>query len=434
MTPVVLIFGQSNGGNLHGSNSFQNALDDAGGDAILLNSSLGGSSVAKYNGAWNIIQGDGEDALGIGYTGMLDGIDNMLANTPDAYIAGAIWVQGESDTFGGSELDYYTPTRALFEAVYDHIGEDVQTYVVGLSDYHGLPNDGVETVRSQQQQLANDMENVEFISTDDIIAKYDLSEDEAMRDNLHYSDTFLEHLSDEILEQSDLRANLGLRPLEAPILQADPEPEPQEPASENSQPNVVVEEQVAQPIIVEDPAPQPVQLVEEEATPQEPVLEEPQVEAATQTEEPELEPKTEEPILEVAAEVVQEIPQGDQSVREVHEQAASETVDQVEDTSTVDEAPTEAAEDDAGAQTGIMLGLSAIGAAMGIFFLPLLGLLGLLGLSKSKNDEDGPAEVAQQPDGGTVLSDVIPTTEVIAESTMDTLELDDQSEIDLLLL
>jgi hypothetical protein len=141
--------------------------------------------VAAPDGAWNIVTGDGEDRPGRLYSEFLDTVAQITADTPDADIAGMIWVQGEADAY--SMLPYYQTTRALFEAMRRDTRVAFPIAVVSLSDFHNLPDGPREHVQQAQWQLSVDLDDVAFIDTDAIIAENALSKAFVMRDELHYN-------------------------------------------------------------------------------------------------------------------------------------------------------------------------------------------------------------------------------------------------------
>ncbi len=207
---TVLLFGQSNAGNMGSSQALQNELTALGSDARVLSTAVGSTGLVLPDSAWNIITGDGNDTPGSAYTGTLSAIDALIADTPGTVFTGAIWMQGENDTFR-TDLSYASPLTALFEAVSTHIGTEFPIYVVGLSQYQALPSAGIIHVNNEMQIVANAMANVHYIDMDaEIITPNGFTQAQAMHDSLHYSQAVFDALAGLILEQPQLSVNLGL--------------------------------------------------------------------------------------------------------------------------------------------------------------------------------------------------------------------------------
>ena len=208
-TPIFLVFGQSNAGLLSSSGGMQTALDAAGSGAVLLTVAGGGTSVAKPDGDWNIISGDGYDAPGDLFSDLLVAVDGAKLMHPDAYIAGAVWVQGESDR--NADNDYYTATKTLFDTVRADLKEDFPISIVGLSDLQqGSNRPGHAHVVDAQMQLASDLPYVHFLDTNQLIATSGMTDSEIMRDTLHYNSDFYELIADAVLDQPVMQEALGL--------------------------------------------------------------------------------------------------------------------------------------------------------------------------------------------------------------------------------
>ena len=90
------------------------------------------------------------------------------------------------------------------------IGETFPITIVGLSDLQGTNDIGRQHVQDAQMQLAQDLSYVSFVDSDQVIADSGLTNEEVMRDNLHFENAFFEQLADAVLEQPHLLQSLGL--------------------------------------------------------------------------------------------------------------------------------------------------------------------------------------------------------------------------------
>ncbi len=201
-TPVFLIMGQSNAEIMYNYSSIQDTLEELGSDAMVVKVANGGQSLARPNGEWNIVTGDGSDTPGSSYTELMQTVAQIKADTPDAYIAGALWLQGEADAVSDNVIGgYYDPLTTLFTEMRSDIGNDFPITIVGLSDYQHLHVEAREHIQSVQEQAALDLDNVYFIDTDQIIADNGLSQADVMRDGLHYTVDFFDRLANETLKE-----------------------------------------------------------------------------------------------------------------------------------------------------------------------------------------------------------------------------------------
>ncbi len=209
-TPIVLVFGQSNAGLLERSNALQEDLAELGSDAMVVGVHDGGVSVAAPGGEWNVVTGDGVDAPGRLYTELLNTIAQVRSDTPDAYIAGAVWMQGEADRT--DNYDYYTAAKTLFTQARIDLGEDFPITIVGLSDLQGGNDAGRQYVQDAQMRVAEDLDFVTFVDPDQVIADNGLTEAEVMRDSLHFERDFFDYVADAVLEQPVMQSRLDLQP------------------------------------------------------------------------------------------------------------------------------------------------------------------------------------------------------------------------------
>lgn len=398
MTPIILVFGQSNGQNLWPH--LRTVLGESEIDAIALNAAVGGAGVARPDAPWNITVGDGSDEPGSAYTAMTEAIDTALAENPDSYIAAAVWSQGEGDTFRGGGVDYFNPAKEVFEATFDYIGSEIPTFILGITDYIQIQRmDGVDAVQAQQQELADAFDNVHYLSTDEIMDEAGLTRETAMRDALHYFGSTNYLFAEKLLEQPEMRKALGLEEEELPV---EPTPEPEEEAES-------------------DGGDQPPQEDENSETPD-------RGETSADTDE--------------SGEDTGETSDGDLVVNDP-ETNVIETQPPVE-TPQESEPPVGTTNPEAGSNdssmgvAGIGLGLSALGAAVGVYAISLIGLLAVVFLGRNKGeDENSEDDVSlfnsDENTSDVLLSDILPVTQQISDDDYNS-DASDTTEMDPFLL
>ena len=225
MTPIILIFGQSNAAFLDNSQALEGAIEAQGGTVLEVGVHGGSQSAALPGGHWNIIDDDGDATGGSSYTRLLETMERVLADNPDSYIAGAVWVQGEQDSQRHLIGEYYEPVATLFTQMREDLGEDFPISMVGPSDFQSTDPVSRAHIRETQQQLAQDLPDTYFVDTDAIIAENNLTKDEVMRDDLHYTDDFFDHIAQAVLQEPALRQALQLQQQGAALGQAQPSTE-----------------------------------------------------------------------------------------------------------------------------------------------------------------------------------------------------------------
>jgi len=204
-TPIILVFGQSNAGLLNNTRQ----LTEMGGTAKEVAVFGGGQSVAHADGAWNLVLGDGEDAQGESYMRLLETMAQVFDETPDAYIASAVWALGETDSFGSRHaLNYYDATSTLFNQIREDLGE-FPISIVGLSDFQSLEETGRGIVQEAQQQLAQDLDDVYFVDTNKIAEDLSLEKSDVLEDPLHFSPEFFGHIAKAVIAEAAVQKSLG---------------------------------------------------------------------------------------------------------------------------------------------------------------------------------------------------------------------------------
>lgn len=427
MTPILLTFGQSNAqGFESGINSFLKDNEDVQFEQI--QASIGATGLVGETAAWNVIVDDEADSLGSAYLSMIAEIDEKLAETPDAYIAAAVWSQGEADSKPWLYPGYAEAAQALFEETYDYIGYEFPIVMLGLSDYQRASPDQeeslnrIEGVNEQQQLVAETMENVHYLDTDEIFAAAGLSQEEVMHDDgIHFNLVGSMARVDAVLAKAEIRTVLGLEPLEQP--EDDEDVVPEEEAAETSSNDTGSEDSSQEqessepnPVSVSDP--DPVTTVDEsgqdDVSTQEQAAEEPVV--STQ------ESETEEPAV-LADEVVAET---------IHMQAGAATTSSEDQSDPIEDSEDSGQASESETSSGMFLGLSALGAALGSFILPILGLLSMLATSRGKTSASASDDTSENASPtavkGISLEEVIPITETISEDGFQSADFDMEDE------
>lgn len=209
-TALFLVLGGRNAALLDASGALQATVTARGGAVQPIGMYGDDHSVSQPGGAWNVVSGDGADDLGSAYMDLRDAIEAARAAQTDAYIAGALWLQGETDTDPASNGLYGPAAEALFVRLWEDVREAFPIVVVGLSEFQQLDAAGRNYIRGAQQQLAQDVQDAHFLDSDLVIAQHNLTEAEVMRDPVSFSDAFLSVLVEDALDLPVLQAALGL--------------------------------------------------------------------------------------------------------------------------------------------------------------------------------------------------------------------------------
>lgn len=97
----------------------------------------------------------------------------------DSELAGILWHQGESDSYGGNYKSYYEKLRVIIETLRKELNApDVPVIIGGLGDFLGKSGFGencteYKLVNRELQKFAFDQENCYFVTAEDLSANPD---------------------------------------------------------------------------------------------------------------------------------------------------------------------------------------------------------------------------------------------------------------------
>lgn len=206
-TPVYVIAGQSNARRFDSTGIFSGAVADRGIVGNVLRITEGGTTLEPRTNRndWYPFD-DGDPATGELVETLLGAIRTSLAASPDNYLAGFIWMQGESDA--NSKFysdDYQQKLQGLYDVVSAEFGKDFPFVVVHLSDFApGIKNANVgdwETVSMAQAAFAASNSNTVLLDADGIANANGISIGNMFRDNFHFQDSVYSLLTERILDE-----------------------------------------------------------------------------------------------------------------------------------------------------------------------------------------------------------------------------------------
>lgn len=208
--PVTLIFGQSNAGYLDGSNAMFMALGEYGVAVTELTSTAGGAAATTDNGPWNIVDGTGPQA-GEAYTNLTTAVSNYLAANPDAYIASAVWVHGETDAGQiPQRVNYETNVTAIFNGIREVVGYDFPISATGITDTQSIASGAVANINTSMQALAANVSGVYYVDLEAIITRNGFVAGDVLLDALHWNNFFLEFVAEEVIAEQNIRVRYGI--------------------------------------------------------------------------------------------------------------------------------------------------------------------------------------------------------------------------------
>jgi Ca2+-binding RTX toxin-like protein len=151
---------------------------------------------------------------------LVDQIKAVLAEDPEAYLSDLIWVQGEADTgsWNAAAEGYADYFASLIQEVRDEVGNDpafsgrdtgadsFRVLVSELSNNAGAAGDPErahwQTVIEAQREVARDGPLISTLDPDLVARLAGFPADRMFWDDLHYSETFDDLLSTELLEKT----------------------------------------------------------------------------------------------------------------------------------------------------------------------------------------------------------------------------------------
>jgi Ca2+-binding RTX toxin-like protein len=195
-TPIVILAGQSNAGRIAGE--VTDALDAAygAGNYVLVRAFSSGAPLTSARDGKSDWETPGE----MRSTLVQDTVDALSA-TPDGYVAGILWVQGEADTDGsGTPSDYAGDFHALFDEFRDAVSaalgsrstgvESAPIAIANLSDHAPAAPDrqNWQAIQTELTRLGDRNADIVTVDPDALSSRAGISAGEMFTDGLHYSD------------------------------------------------------------------------------------------------------------------------------------------------------------------------------------------------------------------------------------------------------
>ncbi|MEM7315520.1 MAG: hypothetical protein AAF497_20450, partial [Planctomycetota bacterium] len=241
--PIFILAGQSNANKSAGIQdeivTALNAKFGMGGYHLAVSVRAGSPLTRTLEGSGN----DGQDWMTLselpqmiigGQDGDRDGLEEIVVQDPDAYAAGMIWIQGESDATSGSNPEAYaenflrilekletdvpafgTPAALSFadmskvKVVVSELGDTAPAATSGLGKHQSWGD-----VLQQHENLATNYGNISSVDPDDVAAAasdYDgpmYADDGAL---VHYAEDFKPFLAEALVEAASIpHANVSV--------------------------------------------------------------------------------------------------------------------------------------------------------------------------------------------------------------------------------
>ncbi|ASP22266.1 bifunctional hemolysin/adenylate cyclase [Antarctobacter heliothermus] len=219
-TPIIVLAGQSNAGRIAGE--VQDALDATygAGKYILVRAYSSGAPLTSARDGKTDWQTPGEMRAVI-----VDETVAALRATPDGYVAGVIWVQGEGDTDeSGTPGDYAPDFHALMSEFRAEVAsdmgnrltgvEDAPIVISGLSDYAPAAPERQfwDAIQAELIGLGADNAGIVTVQPDLVLTAAGIAPAQMFTDGLHYSDAASVALADNLvsaLVQMDTQGGEG---------------------------------------------------------------------------------------------------------------------------------------------------------------------------------------------------------------------------------
>ncbi|NOX73095.1 MAG: hypothetical protein GXP03_05585 [Alphaproteobacteria bacterium] len=205
-TPVYVIAGQSNARRLDSTRIFTDAIEARGIAGEVIRVTEGGTTMEgrETRNDWYPFE-DGDPATGELVEDLIQTIRDNLAANPEAYVAGFIWMQGESDA--NSKFysdDYQAKLQGLYDLVTAEFGANFPFMVMQLSDFApGISEGNVgdwESVAAAQASFVANNSNTILLDPDVIASDAGIDVSDMFRDNFHFQDTVYSVMAETILD------------------------------------------------------------------------------------------------------------------------------------------------------------------------------------------------------------------------------------------
>lgn len=205
-TPIVVLAGQSNAGRIAGE--IIDALNETygAGNYVLVRAHSSGAPLTSARDGKTDWETPGEMR-----TVIVDETVAALLATPDGYVAGVIWVQGEGDTDrSGTPADYAPDFHDLMgefragvaSAISRPTGvENAPIVISGLSDHAPAASERLhwDAIQAELIRLGADNPGIVTIRPDPVMAAAGIAPAQIFADGLHYSDPASVALADSLV-------------------------------------------------------------------------------------------------------------------------------------------------------------------------------------------------------------------------------------------
>jgi len=205
-TPIYVIAGQSNARRLDSTHIFTDAVEARNIAGEVVRVTEGGTTMAgrETRNDWYPFE-DGNPATGELTKGLIDTLHANLSENPGAYIAGFVWLQGESDANSKFPSDgYQAELQGLYDLVTAEAGSDFPFMVMQLSDFApGISAGHVgdwKSVATAQAAFTDNNPNTFLLDPDVIARDGGIAVEDMFRDNFHFKDTVYSAMAETILD------------------------------------------------------------------------------------------------------------------------------------------------------------------------------------------------------------------------------------------
>jgi carbohydrate esterase-like sialic acid-specific acetylesterase/hemolysin type calcium-binding protein len=205
-TPLYVIAGQSNARRLDSTRIFTDAVDARGIAGDIVRITEGGTTMEgrETRNDWYPFE-DGDPETGELVDELVQTIRDNLAENPEAYIAGFVWLQGESDANSKFPSDdYQEKLQGLYDLVTAEFGADFPFMVMQLSENapgiaEGHVGDWDSVAAAQASFVANNANTI-LLDPDDIAVEAGIAVEDMFRDNFHFQDSVYSVMAETILD------------------------------------------------------------------------------------------------------------------------------------------------------------------------------------------------------------------------------------------
>jgi hypothetical protein len=205
--PLYVVAGQSNAGWIAKYGAVESYIQDNNLNATVINSYQPGKSIAPSQDRPDFYPFESNDPnVGELMDQMILDIQNTLANDPDTYLAGVLWVQGEADRREGIADDYEQNLQGVYDQLTLNFGGGFNFSVSQLSENmpaHSSPHrkEFTDIIQNAQQAFTDKNDMAVLIDPDDVFASHDKSIDEVRKDVVHYNKDGATYIADAFMDQ-----------------------------------------------------------------------------------------------------------------------------------------------------------------------------------------------------------------------------------------